>query len=542
MRKIRMFLLLLALSLALCVSAGATACTGLRMNATAERDGTLDCQLTLTCSFDVSQQSFEVKLPVGARNITVYNYRSETEAETVTLLADSVFSGSVTFRVDYTLPQAFRAMEDGGQLLCAELVPGTLGVTVQYVEFSLTLPETYKNEPRFLVGAAQTDQTVFTLDATKVAGSLSQTIAAGEGLTLQLELPEDYFEVQENTLSGLFAGWRLLIVALIVLLVVYWYLFFFRHSRLPHTGRRTMPPDGISAGELQTLLTGRAADPAALLAGWAGLGYVQLVQRSGVLYVRMLMGMGSERSALECDLFARLFREADAVRVDTNFYRECAAHTTARMRAHWVRRLFDRKSGLPTLLLALSVMISTLLCLSAFTGRGTVWALLSVPAGALLSVAFQQGMLNLLRHGNRLMCGVGLAAGAAMLLCMAIFGGATILLALVLLTLTALAVCHGGRRTAFGMEKLEQTLSFRRHLLDADPQELRTLVRQDGQYFYRMLPFAMALGVERSFAARFGNLKLEPCAYLAEAPACTAGQFCALFAPMAASLRAGKTK
>jgi len=158
-----------------------------------------------------------------------------------------------------------------------------------------------------------------------------------------------------------------------------------------------------------------------------------------------------------------------------------------------------------------------------------------------LCVVYQRGVLSLLRHGSRLETGLGVAAGIVLLLIMAIFGGGTIFIALLILTLAAVAVSHGGRRTALGLEKLEQTLSFRRHLLDADPQELRILQRQDSQYFYRMLPYAEALGVATSFASRFGNMKLEPCAWLADAPSCTASQFCTLFAPMAKSLR-GKGK
>ncbi|MBE6954665.1 MAG: DUF2207 domain-containing protein [Ruminococcaceae bacterium] len=538
MRKLRTFLILVSLCLLLCVGANAASCTGLRQNVTAGRDGSLECQLTLTCYFDISQQSLEIKLPAGATDITVFNARSEVTGETVKLLADSVFSGSVTFRVDYTLPHAFTYTQEGDQLLRVELVPHDLGIMVGYAEFTLTLPESYKNEPDFFVGTTATDKAVCTLDSAKIAGSLNQTVPAGDGLMLLLELPDDYFVVRENAITELFAGWRLLIVLLLVLSIVYWYLGFFRASHLPHVVKTPRLPDGVSAGELSVLLTGLDGDPAALIAEWASLGYVQLVKNNNGTYVRMLMNMGTERSELEYQFFARLFREADAVRLESEFYAKCARGTAERLRAHWVRRLFDKKSGSPAILLSLCLLTSVLLCLSAYADKGAVWAVASAAVGGALCVVYQRGVLSLLRHGSRLETGLGMAAGIAMLLIMAIFGGGTIFLALIVLTLAAMAVCHGGRRTALGLEKLEQTLGFRRHLLDADPQELRILVRQDSQYFYRMLPYAEALGVASSFASRFGNLKLEPCAWLADAPSCTAKEFYALFDPMAKSLRA----
>ena len=344
--------------------------------------------------------------------------------------------------------------------------------------------------------------------------------------------------VKENTLASLFAGWRLLIVLLLILTVVYWYLTFFRGSHMPHVTKSPRLPDGVSAGELSCLLTGLDGDPAALIAEWASLGYVQLMKNNNGTYVCMLMNMGSERSELEYQFFVRLFREADAVRLDSEFYASCARATAERMRAHWGRRLFDKKSGAPALLLSLSMLSAVLLCLSAFASKGAVWAVASLVVGGALSVVYQRGVLSILRHGSRVETALGVVAGIIMLLMMAIFGGGTIFLALIVLTLAAMAVCYGGRRTALGLEKLEQTLSFRRFLTDADPQELRVLQRQDGQYFYRMLPYAEALGVAASFAARFGNLKLEPCAWLADAPSCTASEFYSIFAPMAKSLRA----
>ena len=538
MRKFRAALLLISLCLILCVGANAASCTGLRQNATAGRDGSLTCQLTMTCNFDISQQSLEVRLPAGATDITVFNARAEVNGETVKFLADSVFSGSVTFRVDYTLPRAFNYTESGDQLLRLELVPHDLGITVGYAEFSLTLPESYKNEPDFFVGTAPTDQAVFTLDATKVAGSLNQTIPAGQGLMLLLELPDDYFVVRENAITQLFAGWRLFIVLLLILTVVYWYLSFFRGSSLPHVVKSPRLPDGVSAGELSVLLTGLDGDPAALIAEWASLGYVQIVKNNNGTYVCMRMNMGTERDELERQFFARLFREADAVRLDSEFYIKCARSTAERLRAHWVRHLFDKKSGSPALLLSLSMLTSVLLCLSAFASKGAVWAVASAFGGCVLCAAYQYGILSLLRHGSRMATGLGVSAGIVMLLIMAIFGGGTIFIALIVLTLTAIAVCHGGRRTELGIEKLEQVLGFRRHLLDVDPQELRILQRQDTQYFYRMLPYAEALGVAASFASRFGNLQLEPCAWLQDAPSCTASQFYSIFAPMAKALRA----
>ena len=42
------------------------------------------------------------------------------------------------------------------------------------------------------------------------------------------------------------------------------------------------------------------------------------------------------------------------------------------------------------------------------------------------------------------------------------------------------------------------------------------MLRRDPQFFYKMLPYAQALGLGAQFAARFGETELEPCDWYGE--------------------------
>ncbi len=88
------------------------------------------------------------------------------------------------------------------------------------------------------------------------------------------------------------------------------------------------------------------------------------------------------------------------------------------------------------------------------------------------------------------------------------------LAALILQALASAATVHGGRRSRYGREMLAQTLGYERFLTHVSSRQLASLLREDGQYFYRTVLFAEALGIGSQFAARFGEAALEPCGWL----------------------------
>ena len=65
-----------------------------------------------------------------------------------------------------------------------------------------------------------------------------------------------------------------------------------------------------------------------------------------------------------------------------------------------------------------------------------------------------------------------------------------------------------------GRQTVSQLLGLRRYLKRLSPKEAQTLIRRDPDYFFTMLPYAMALGVEKPFARSFRGKQLPPCSYM----------------------------
>jgi hypothetical protein len=71
-----------------------------------------------------------------------------------------------------------------------------------------------------------------------------------------------------------------------------------------------------------------------------------------------------------------------------------------------------------------------------------------------------------------------------------------------------------GRRTALGRQTTAQVLGLKRYLHRPNKEQLRQQAEENPNYFFDMIPYAMALGEDKAFAASFGSRKLEKCPYL----------------------------
>ena len=106
-----------------------------------------------------------------------------------------------------------------------------------------------------------------------------------------------------------------------------------------------------------------------------------------------------------------------------------------------------------------------------------------------------------------------------MLLIVAGVGEATLAMlpAVALSCLMGWQTVHGGKRKPYGDEVIAQTLGFRRFLKAATDQNAMQMFRRDSQYFYKILPYAEAMGLGRKFVTLFHDCKLEPCQWFESA-------------------------
>ncbi len=457
--------------------------------------------------------------PQGAKKTQIEGYWTGTEKENgvqyKTVSSKTGFSGTQSFVLSYTMTGLVAGAE-ASQVLTLPLL-SLQDYRIGKLTFTVVLPEEFAGQPRFssgYYGSLVEDLILYNLGSSSIAGYVNEIMRDNDTLTMTLSLPEGYFagnyrQSSLGTVLTVFA-WLALAAA-----AIYWFMTL-RNPGL-HVQARTLPPDGVNPGDVPFLLAGGHADFNMLVSHWAVLGYLSIfVSKSGHVILRQKMPMGNERRSFERKLFDLLFAEDGVCDGASLRYKRVGEKAMEVLPRYWSKRMFEKRSGSPLLVKALCALACALACVVAMDAVAPeklhgLFLLISFIAGLAMCYLMVQAcgawFLN-----DWLWTGVGMGCGL-MLLIVGGMGGATgiMLPAVALSVFLGWQTCHGGLRSPWGDEILGQTLGFRRFLLHATDQNVQQLLRRDPQYFYKILPYAQAMGQAKRFVTLFHDCRLEPC-------------------------------
>jgi hypothetical protein len=276
-------------------------------------------------------------------------------------------------------------------------------------------------------------------------------------------------------------------------------------------------------------------DLSMLVLSWAELGYLQLQRdRRGHVTLCKRMEMGNERSDFEQRCFRTLFDRRDTVDTASSGY--ARLHRSLGTRTAQVRELVRTHPVCYRIfrLLACGIGVAGGVAMGLVWGSGAALViLLSILLGALGGVSgwYIIGWADsLLLHKKPNLIPalllsafwllIGLLSGAFYIAGYMVSG---LLLAGVLLRI-------GGLRTHQGKHISARIRGLRLYLTLTGAPKLRSCLEKDPDYFFRLFPYAMALGVDRIFARRFGSARIGVCPYLPGSgrEGMTAAQWCSL--------------
>lgn len=464
-------------------------------------------------------EKLRFSFPAEASHTSVDGFRSSSDKENGlqyrTVSSKSGFTGSQTFTLSYTMSGLVSGGE-ASQVLRLPLL-SLQDYRIGRLTFTVILPEEFASQPRFssgYYGDLVEDLILYNTGTVSLAGFVNEIMRDNDTLTMTLTLPEGYFNgrYQESSLGTVMTVLALVFLALAV---AYW----LRTLRNPplRVQARTLPPDGVNPGDIPFLLAGGSSDFNMLVTHWAVLGYLSFyVSKSGHVLLRRRMSMGNERRPFERRLFDLLFGDGDICDGASLRYKRVGEKAMQVVPRYWSRRLYEKRSGstlLARLLCGLSCAFAAVVAMDAVAPDKLhgLFLLISFVAGfAMCWLIFQAcGAWYL---NDWLWSGVGIGCGL-LLLIVGGTGGATA----VMLPVTAVTVligwqtCHGGLRRPYGDEVIAQTLGFRRFLSHATEQNMMQMQRRDPQYFYKLLPYAEAMGLGRKFVTLFQDCRLESC-------------------------------
>ena len=529
-RGTRKFLLLLGCCLVLCTTAFAadTVIASMKTDCLVDASGACQVTETVTVEFGGGETEMDFPLGAGAKNGAVAGFDTTKYTEdgyTILKLQNTAgFAGSRTFTVTYSLSDLVTKHEDGTQLLTLPLLCPKWLYAINSYDFTVTMPAAVEAEPGFVSGYYGEEIADYMSMSSKdnvLGGTIKEALRDHESLTMMLNVGTGYFSGARGKWTG--SGTLIVLVLLCALLaVVYW----LRTLRSPglRVSTRSLPPDSTQPGDLPFLLAGGRPDFNMLVCHWASLGYLSIyVNDKGHVILRRRVEMGNERRKLELRLFQMLFGSEDVTDGASLRYKRTAAKAMEVIPRYWRRRLYSRDSGNVLVMQALSALCGGLaalltmsLLLPAMPVRGLA-LLASFAAGCALSALIRRGPAAW--YLGRVAPLVLAILAAVLLFALARAGGglATMALAIALAVFTGWQTMHGGRRSELGRQVIAQCMGFRRFLGRVSEHYLGSMLQRDPQYFYRMLPYAEAMGLGARFSAKLGERALESCEWYGEA-------------------------
>ncbi|MBR2310793.1 MAG: DUF2207 domain-containing protein [Oscillospiraceae bacterium] len=522
MRKIICFLIAAMLVFSLAVTVSATEASSMSTTVSVNSDGSCHISLSLTLLCDGSSDKVYFPLPAGASGIRVNGSRVMASKDDDVLNVNLTkftkgVSGNVSVNIQYDLHGLVAETELGTLELRLPLLSG-FNYPVAALDFAVTLPGETEALPAFSSGYHQASieqHLSYTLEGATIKGSSLKSIKDHETLVMTLPVDNTMFSrVVVQTESALIAWIGMGVCAGLALL--YWLLFL---RFVPLRKHYTEAPDGFNAGQVRSVLGSGGTDLTMLVFSWAQLGYVLIEpQRGGKVLLHKRMDMGNERSDMEQICFRKLFGARQSVDASGARYGTLAGELAAKSMG--VGELYHKRSGNPKVFRFLLTGVGLFAGggIGAVLGNGAAlqWFLIVLMAAlGGLSGYMILGWTDsgLLRSKRSWIGGVGLAAVWAGLALAAGIGPMGIVMALGLLIF---GILYGwsGRRTEFGRYTAGQFLGLRHYLRGGDKAQLRRACELDPDYFFRMLPLAVALGADKAFAKAVGREKLDRCPYL----------------------------
>lgn len=496
-----------------------SAATGVTSHATVQTDGSCRVELTLTLKLDSAQSHLSFPLPEDATHVQLNGQGVSTHKQEgkphVTL--PELSAGQHTLLLRYSLPCVVHR-EKGQTVLSLPLLSG-FSLPIEHMEFTVTLPGEITGLPVFHSGYHQENirlDTVVTENT--LSGSTKEGLKDHETLRLELEVEASLFDLEEKSLLS---WWDWATIVMVALALAYFCLTltpkFYRKSR-SYTA-----PEGITAGEVGCCLTGCGTDLSMTVLSWAQLGYLQLeLDKRGRVLLHKRMEMGNERSYHEGRIFQILFGRRETVDATaphfTRIYRKVA------VRSPLLKQLYKPRSGDPRIFRAICCVAA--LCSGVGLGASAaIWMVLLGPVCLVLSFGIQSGCKCIpLRSKLPLLIAVG--CGALWILLGNLLGGLPQAIPMVLFQFVAgIFAAYGGKRSQLGQRVLTQLLGLRHHMLTAGSFEMQQLQQKNPNYFYEMISYALAMGIDRQFAKRFETKKpLPECLWLQDAPRMNAQQ------------------
>lgn len=409
---------------------------------------------------------------------------------------------------------------------------------IRHVNFNVTMPKEFNPADvglsignygiRGFEGGA-----IFRIDGLNISGQVNRILNPKEGVTIRLEVPKDYFhKVTEKNTITYFCIILLCFVTFISFII--WYKFGKDEKTIPVVN--FYPPEKMNTLEVEIAYKESASMQGliAMLFSLAQKGYITISEQNGDFTLEKIKDY-EEKDSLERSYMKALFSSKtlfssketednivtkDDLKYSQIFYKKCEAIlNNANLRQE---KLYEKKSvswGLRAIM-AICLLITFSITFFAFINFN-FYEVEKVSIILIFIIAVAIFILIFSRNKNFIVL-----ISALLLLFMPFFfflnafnmielnNKPIFLTGIPCIIICSICLYHLRKFNKKTLMTLGNLLGFKKFIEVAESSRLKTLVEQDPQYFYNILPYAYLFGVSDKWIKKFENIiPLEPSWY-----------------------------
>lgn len=470
--------------------------------------------------------------------------------------AGTVLTGRHTYQISYTYNIGNDKLKDADEFYL-NLIGNQWDTNINKLTFTITMPKDFDtNKIGFSAGKYGTSGIPkdgyfnYSVKNNVITGTYNKTLPPNNGFTVRITLPDGYFEKQKLKIT--IFDFIAICLPIIFLIIAIFEWEKYGKDEKPVETVEFNPPDNMNSLDVAYAYKGKANsnDVVSLLIYLANKGYIKIkVEETGskllksksykIIEVKKYDGNDeNERLFLE-----RLFKNGTIYRTENNNVFRCVTKSDLEERfyktvneiidnentSEFKNKIFEKglwnrakKIIILSLLVILTMSIGPLL--NGTKIKTTVIANLVLIAITMLFYLFAlSSKFNNTRIKNIII--------AFVISFFTIFSFVFVLLydivSEIIINMNKLGLIELGiqvislifimilvtlmkRRTKYGTEVLGRILGFKTFLKTAEKEKLETLVNQDPEYFYNILPYAYVLGVSDEWIKNFETISLMP--------------------------------
>ena len=470
--------------------------------------------------------------------------------------ADTFLTGRHTYQISYTYNVGNDKLKDADEFYL-NLIGNQWDTNINKLTFTITMPKDFDtNKIGFSAGKYGTSGILddgyfnYSVKNNVITGTYNKRLPPNNGFTVRITLPDGYFEKQKLKIT-IFDFIAICLPIILGIIAFSQWEKYGKDEKIVETIEFN-PPDNMNSLDVAYAYKGKANsnDVVSLLIYLANKGYIKIkVEETGskllksksykIIEVKKYDGNDeNERLFLE-----RLFKNGTIYRTENNNVFRCVTksdleesfYTTVNEiidnenTSEFKNKIFEKgvwnrakKIIILSLLVILTMSIGPLL--NGTKIKTTVIANLVLIAITMLFYLFAlSSKFNNTRIKNIIIAFVI----SFFTIFYFVFGLLYDILSEIIINMNELGLIELGiqvislifimilvtlmkRRTKYGTEVLGRILGFKTFLKTAEKEKLETLVNQDPEYFYNILPYAYVLGVSDEWIKNFETISLMP--------------------------------